>query len=81
MTIHIDSWQNVMVFFLTGSAFIAALSMLHWKLFLAPLFKKLIDPLSFRISVTSRVVQEKYPAEYGHAENIARADSRLWGKV
>lgn len=81
MTIQIDSIQDVFVFILSGIAVLGVVATVHWKIFAVPLLQKMISPLSFGLTVTSRVVKQQHPESFAQAEADARRESELWGST
>lgn len=79
MTIKIDSWVEVFGFVLAGITVLSVVAAVHWTMFAVPLLKKMINPISFGLTVTSRVVKNKYPQEFKQAESDTRRESQLWG--
>lgn len=64
MTIHFDSWQAVL-------GFIAVLGLActaHWKLFAAPLLRKMLTPYGESLDAVTKVIRFRYPAELKDAE-------------
>lgn len=81
MTIQIDSWQEALVFVLTAIAVLTAAASLHWVLFAAPLLKKIFIPYNERLEVVTRILRDKYPAEYERAETDMLSDRTLRGAL
>lgn len=77
MTIQIDSLQSVFAFILSAVVVLGLVATLHWKIFAAPLLQKLLDPTNARINITSRVVREKFPAEYTRIEGEYNQELKL----
>lgn len=81
MTITIDSWGQLLGLILSGVAVLGIVATVHWTMFAVPLLKKMINPLSFGLTVTTRVVKEKHPLEFNQAEQEVRRESELWGST
>lgn len=81
MTIHIDSWGQLLGLILSGVAVIGIVATVHWTMFAVPLLKKMINPLSFGLTVTSRVVKLHHPESFSQAEADTRRESELWGST
>jgi hypothetical protein len=81
VTIHINSLQDVFVFILAAIAVLGVVATLHWKIFAIPLLKKMIDPLAFGLTVTSRVVQQQHPEPFAQAQAEVKRESALWGGI
>ena len=67
-----------MIFILTAIAVLTAAATLHWRLFAVPLLKKMLDPLAFNQTVTSRVVKAKFPQDFKQAHEDAKREHELW---
>jgi hypothetical protein len=81
VTITIDSWGQLFGIILTGVAVIGVVATVHWTMFAMPLLKKMINPLSFGLTVTSRVVKRQYPEAFAQADAEVRRESELWGNT
>lgn len=81
MTIQIESWTHVFGFILAGVAVLGIVATVHWTMFAVPLLKKMINPLSFGLTVTSRVVKQQYPNQFAQAEADVRREGELWGNA
>ena len=81
MTIQIESWSQVLGFILAAVAVLGIVSTLHWTMFAVPLLKKMINPLAFGLTVTSRVVKEHHPKDYTRVEAEVRREGQLWGNA
>jgi hypothetical protein len=79
VTIQIDSIQSVLVFILSAVAVLTVAATLHWKIFAAPLLRKMIEPLAINAQIHNRILREKFPDEYERVQRDVTTDMRLRG--
>lgn len=79
MTITIESWGQAFGFILAGIAVLGVVATIHWTMFAVPLLKKMINPLSFGLTVTSRVAKHHHPESFDQFAAEAKRESELWG--
>jgi hypothetical protein len=77
MKIEFNSLQDALVFILSAITFFTAAATLHWKVFVAPMLKKIISPFSERVDVVSRVSRFCHPAEYKDAEQAVYQEREM----
>jgi hypothetical protein len=77
MRIEFNSLREVLLGIMVVGSFLSAAAALHWKLFVAPLLKKILLPYGEKLEVTARVARRAHPEIYKQEESAVLADRAI----